>query len=808
MRRMLPAAHTLHLLFDVAFFGSIFLNSITNAQFLPLPEVPFQFEELEPYFNGMDTRRHYHEVFGHYVERFNAVLGQLRHTAAYKNILKKGGFDLLLARIEEVPSALRRKLRYHAGGYVNHELFFRTLRPAAAGGGDLDGNNMPDGLVLAAIEQSFGSFATFRDELTNVARRILGSGWAWLVVDTSTTVTKSSADVTFPLLVVETAVNDHPLMTSPSYSPLLCLDVWEHAYFGQFHNNRRQYIEAWWGLVNWEEVGNILGSLDFEARVSGIVSPILDFTSDATAEVAATAKPGAMSAASFTSAVLYEDEQYTLRPPEAAPRQSGRCDALEALMSDFQPQPRSTMSVQLECNQTTASCQLCRHIVAKRTAVAGDVLLVWPSKYVLSARGTLRDSLRSLRSDTSNDTLKTGSRVVDDLLVDAVAALVTENRRTDSLWHAYLSYLHDEFEGAARESALFWPVPLLHALNATVGLHDLRAAARAHRAVVTLFGETPGLLTRDGTGSTQPLFDTEVHWAVAVALSRGVSDARLDTLSMLPGSELLSRGDAIGANVEIRLRSGVLPVSTIADAGSEAANSSNIGRRVGDASGPRDKPTAIGADDVGGTWELAAVRHISPGEALVLDAGMSNVELLSRGWAAIEGNSHGPALALPASVQAVAKLASAAQTRGDRGTKLGAKWHRLGCERELRAPRLVRTAAGAGGGDPRLEEPKGLPPGLLLCIAYAVRLRDALKARKSHQGMASTGAHSSKHVHKERALVLIARACRHTHGQYKAAMAMLLDDGGTVRSSIAAAFQAALAVDIALLEQCIGAAQR
>ena len=141
--------------------------------------------------------------------------------------------ESLLGSLENVPEAVRTAVRNHGGGHYNHSLFWRTLSPS--GGGE------PKGALGKALEQDFGSFAVFKDKFSATAANVFGSGWAWLCAGPGK-----------KLSIVGLPNQDSPL--SQGLSPLLGLDVWEHAYYLKYQNRRPDYIAAFWQLVDWKAV--------------------------------------------------------------------------------------------------------------------------------------------------------------------------------------------------------------------------------------------------------------------------------------------------------------------------------------------------------------------------------------------------------------------------------------------------------------------------------------------------------------------------------------------------------------------------
>jgi superoxide dismutase, Fe-Mn family len=166
-----------------------------------------------------------------------------KHHAAYTNNLNKaleGHADLqgksietLLASLDSVPEAIRMTVRNNGGGFANHNLFWQVMGPNKGG--------EPGGALAAAINAAFGSFASFKEKFSAAGTTRFGSGWAWLVAE------KGGA-----LVVTSTPNQDTPLMEGKT--PILGLDVWEHAYYLNYQNRRPDYIAAWWNVVSWDEV--------------------------------------------------------------------------------------------------------------------------------------------------------------------------------------------------------------------------------------------------------------------------------------------------------------------------------------------------------------------------------------------------------------------------------------------------------------------------------------------------------------------------------------------------------------------------
>lgn len=732
---------------------------LARAQHLPLPAPPYDFEELEPDFDGAATRRHHREVFGFHVQKFNRALQLLRHTPAYRGILKHGGIDGLLRRMKEVPLSVRKMIEQHAGGYVNHELFFRSLTPNRGRTEHRESNEPAEGTLLSAIEHIFGSFADFREAFTSTAQQLVGSGWVWLVVD-------SAAASEIPVLeIVETEKNGHVLQLSPSYVPLLCLDVWEHAYFGQFYNDRRKYIDAWWNLVNWETVSEALDTQQREMVSSQIGSDDaidIDFRSDAQAEMVISDD------LSFAEPATFEASQPIdtgwSDTPHAQKLYSGDAN-LGKVNGNFveAPPDESCASIDMFFSQLrvegiaglrcarTERCPPCRNALATGAFSKGDVIVRWPPSLVLG----LSPPLPSLPGEATDDPLS--------LLA---AALIIENRRQNSTWHSYLEYLHKDF-GSVRRSALFWPKRALAALNLTLGLTDLKQCARTHRKLEQLFRSSPNLL--EFGEDSQKIFDAELHWAVSLALCRGLADEESGKRLVLPGSELLIRGDRESANVALQQNNG--------------------------------------------SWELVALRAIEIGQPLVLKSAVANTELLARGWAMPSKNSHGPVIQLP--MEKFNKgtvwdsLAEADNSSGEmsevspKAKRLRSQWREHHCADELREPRLYH------------QEALAFSRSLALCVAFAIRLLESQRNVLADKSEDASSSDSLSRYSKSEVLFgayqLIAGACREALNQYHEATAILVASdrsGHPNDAEVEAELHSALVGDAALLERCLEKAEK
>ncbi len=190
-----------------------------------LPPLPYAFDAFEPYIDAMTMEIHYTKHHQAYINNLNAAL--VNHPELQTKPLKQ-----LLANIDALPTDVRTAIRNNGGGTINHDMFWKVMKP---------GSKKPKGAVAENINKFFGSFEAFKEQFNGTARSVFGSGWAWLSVDT---------DGRF--IVSPTANQDTPI--SHGMVPLMGLDVWEHAYYLLYQNRRPDYINAWWYVVNWEQV--------------------------------------------------------------------------------------------------------------------------------------------------------------------------------------------------------------------------------------------------------------------------------------------------------------------------------------------------------------------------------------------------------------------------------------------------------------------------------------------------------------------------------------------------------------------------
>jgi Fe-Mn family superoxide dismutase len=197
-----------------------------------LPKLPYDYKALEPHIDAQTMEIHHSKHHNAYVTNLNKALegGDLTNKT----------LEELMAMISKLPAAVRN----NGGGHYNHSMFWQVMKP--------NGGGKPTGAVAQGIDQAFGNFDTFKEKFNAAAATRFGSGWAWLIV-------KSDGK----LDVCSTPNQDNPLMDLAEVkgTPILGLDVWEHAYYLKYQNRRPDYCGAWWSVVNWDEVNKRLASV-------------------------------------------------------------------------------------------------------------------------------------------------------------------------------------------------------------------------------------------------------------------------------------------------------------------------------------------------------------------------------------------------------------------------------------------------------------------------------------------------------------------------------------------------------------------
>ncbi|MCM3293057.1 superoxide dismutase [Paenibacillus sp. MER 180] len=190
-----------------------------------LPELPYAYDELEPHLDASTMEIHHGKHHATYVANLNKALEGQRQFA-------NASVEELISNLNDVPEEIRAAVRNQGGGHYGHSLYWSIMSPT--GGGN------PYGDIAKGIEKHFGSFEQMKDELTKAAISRFGSGWGWLVVNGD------------KLEVMSTPNQDTPLMENKT--PILVVDVWEHAYYLQYQNRRPDFVSSWWNVVDWEEV--------------------------------------------------------------------------------------------------------------------------------------------------------------------------------------------------------------------------------------------------------------------------------------------------------------------------------------------------------------------------------------------------------------------------------------------------------------------------------------------------------------------------------------------------------------------------
>jgi len=197
-----------------------------------LPPLPYGYDALEPNIDARTMEIHHTKHHQGYVNNLNAAIEKAPE-------LQNKSLDELLKNLSAVPEKVRTAVRNNAGGHWNHSLFWTIMAPNAGG--------EPTGDLANAIKKSFGDFSKFKEQFNAAASGRFGSGWAWLVSNGSG-----------GLSIESTPNQDNPVMEGRS--PILGVDVWEHAYYLKYQNRRADYLAAWWNTVNWPEVGKRFGA--------------------------------------------------------------------------------------------------------------------------------------------------------------------------------------------------------------------------------------------------------------------------------------------------------------------------------------------------------------------------------------------------------------------------------------------------------------------------------------------------------------------------------------------------------------------
>jgi superoxide dismutase, Fe-Mn family len=187
-----------------------------------VPKLPYSYDALEPHISKEVMELHHDKHHAAYVSKLNAALEAVG--------LESSSIEDIIGDLEKIPEDYRSVVRNNGGGHYNHSLFWLCMNPSGGG--------KPVGDLLAALEDKYGDFETFKKAFNEKAATLFGSGWVWLQPDLS---------------IVSMPNQDNPLM-SGGEAPILGLDVWEHAYYLDYKNVRADYVEAWWNIIDWEYV--------------------------------------------------------------------------------------------------------------------------------------------------------------------------------------------------------------------------------------------------------------------------------------------------------------------------------------------------------------------------------------------------------------------------------------------------------------------------------------------------------------------------------------------------------------------------
>lgn len=214
----------------ISFIG-ILPNAIASGQpqnnegkFVLIP-LPYSYDALEPYIDAKTMEIHHNKHEQAYVDNLNKAIAN--YAELYSQTTEQ-----MLKNLDDIPTDIRQSVINNAGGVYNHEFFWSIMSPKH--------DQSPSGNLLKAIDSTFGSFDEFKKLFTEAALSVFGSGWAWLVKDSNN-----------KLSIITTANQNSPI--SNNLTPIIGLDVWEHAYYLKYQNRRKEYIDNWWHVVNWEQ---------------------------------------------------------------------------------------------------------------------------------------------------------------------------------------------------------------------------------------------------------------------------------------------------------------------------------------------------------------------------------------------------------------------------------------------------------------------------------------------------------------------------------------------------------------------------
>ncbi len=219
--------------FQLLLFAAVIASCTSQAQY-KLPQLNYGYADLEPYIDSATMYIHYNNHHAAYTNNLNVALNK------YPELFKKDLIEIF-QNLEELPADIQTTVRNNGGGFYNHVLFWSMLTPPA--------KSKMTPAVEKALTKSFGSVENFKDEFQKAAASRFGSGWAWLI-----------KDVNGKLKITSTPNQDNPWMqfADAKGKPILALDVWEHAYYLKYQSKRADYSKAFWSVVNWEKVEELM----------------------------------------------------------------------------------------------------------------------------------------------------------------------------------------------------------------------------------------------------------------------------------------------------------------------------------------------------------------------------------------------------------------------------------------------------------------------------------------------------------------------------------------------------------------------
>ncbi|CAF0896643.1 unnamed protein product [Didymodactylos carnosus] len=224
---------------------TICLLICVQSQYITLPPLPYNYDALEPILSEKIMRLHHLKHHQTYTTKVNTAIESIINETTDKDLIKlmKSDINTILTNLNQIPQPYRQTLRNNGGGYINHKLFWHLMtKPTYINETIIE--PQPDGILLNEINNKFQSFTKFKEQFTNNAINLFGSGWTWLMVNVSTK----------ELAINSTANQDSLIMENKYHVPILGIDVWEHAYYLTYENRRNEYVDNWFKIINWPYV--------------------------------------------------------------------------------------------------------------------------------------------------------------------------------------------------------------------------------------------------------------------------------------------------------------------------------------------------------------------------------------------------------------------------------------------------------------------------------------------------------------------------------------------------------------------------